>query len=52
MEWVLNKPYVYVVSELNNKVTVFNYDWNKGEIEEKLQEISTVPEDFDNNDKN
>jgi len=44
MDWVLNKPYVYVVSELCNKISVFEYDWDNGNIGEKLQEIRSVPE--------
>lgn len=39
-------PYVYVINELKNSVTVFDYDSESGMLVEG-QTISTLPEDFD-----
>ena len=36
MEWVYDKPVVYIVSEMGNKVNVFEYNWLEGMIGEKL----------------
>ena len=40
-----NKKHVYVINELSNSVTVFDYDADAGTLTEK-QTISTLPTDF------
>ncbi|HEY0984904.1 lactonase family protein [Schlesneria sp.] len=40
-----NGRYVYVINELNNSVTLFDYDTKTGTLKER-QNISTLPSDF------
>ncbi|MCO6454974.1 MAG: lactonase family protein [Pirellulaceae bacterium] len=39
-------PYVYVINELDNTVTLFDYDSDSGKLTSR-QTISTLPDDFD-----
>ena len=41
-----NKPYAYVINELDSTVTAFTYDAKRGVLE-SIQTISTVPKEFE-----
>ena len=43
-----NKPYAYVINELNSSLTTYHFDWSTGELT-PLQILPTVPSSFTGN---